>query len=131
MQRTTFGGGAPRADNTAAAKQRAMEPGWASPRIGMNTADQFVGKDVTFVGQATDLSDGHATLRCVASGATVNVTQLPAGAELSNFNEMTVFVQAPGTYVYAHHGMLNDDFAEAPYKQLVELITAHHRDLFY
>ena len=130
MQRTTFtsGGGA---DNIAAAKKRAMESGWVSPRISMDKADNFVGRDVTFIGQAIDLGEGTATLRCIVSGATVSIKQMPANVEMSNLNEMTVYVEAPGNLVYAHHGMLNDDFAEGPYKALVGLIAAHHQDLFF
>jgi hypothetical protein len=132
MQRTMVSGGARPTDNIAAAKVRAMEPGWTAARIGMDKAAQFEGRDVTFIGEATGLDEAAATatLRCIVSGASVTVQKLPPNADLSKYNEVTVSVEG-GACVYASHGMLNDDFAEAPYKQLVELVVAHHKDLFF
>jgi hypothetical protein len=135
MQRTILGGGqAAGRNHSAAAKERMAAPKWCAPRISMADSASFVGRDVTFVGEAEelDLATGTATLRCICSSTRIRVVNLPSNTELSKLNELTIFIESPDQpVVYVSHGMLNDDFSEPIYQQLVRLISTHHRDLFY
>jgi hypothetical protein len=57
----------------------------------------------------------------VASGTQITVSGVPA-QDIAVINELFCFVDANGALTYHSHGGLNDEFDDASYKKLVDMI---------
>jgi hypothetical protein len=59
----------------------------------------------------------------VASGTQIVINNVP-GSEIAVVNEFFCFVDSNGAFTYQSHGGLNDEFDDASYRKLVQLIES-------
>jgi hypothetical protein len=105
-----------------------------APRISAADTSKFIGKQVTLVAEAQDYDEGNnnCEVRCIVSDLVVKINTVGTPSiQFAQINEIVVTVASDNSLSFVAMGQMHDEFDPKAYKQLVQLIGAHHQNLFY